>query len=144
MLPAVQFAVSLANVTTNASIGLVGAALEDINFSLYPGLYSQLIFGESFEEAHLQGITLAPATRHAPPERSWAACADDGPCHATWAVPAIGYTQRSAVELATAAPHTGKQALALITPSPSRALARIARWPAGRPLACGPALQGNH
>ena len=53
-----QFAVDLANVTANASKGLVGAALEDINFSLYPGFYSQLVFGESFEESHIQGMAL--------------------------------------------------------------------------------------
>ena len=104
-----HFAVDLTNITANASKGLVGAALEDINFSIYPGLYSSVIFGEGFEEDHIQGIT----NPKGPKGLSWAGCATDPACHATWAVPAVGYSNRSTTEITTERPHTGKQALSL-------------------------------
>ena len=93
---------SFSNVTATTSISLVGSALEDINFSLYGGLYSQLIFGESFEEPALQG--LMPKT----PLKSWRACAKSDACHATWAA-----ATHSRSELTAETPHTGKQALRL-------------------------------
>ena len=103
-----QFAVDLANITADAAKGLVGAALEDINFSLYPGLYSQLVFGESFEESHIQGMALPKG------DSTWAGCAADPACHATWAVSAVGYNRSArAIDIDSSKPHTGKQALSL-------------------------------
>lgn len=38
-------------ITGNISPYLVGACIEDVNHEIYGGIYSQMIFGESFEEA---------------------------------------------------------------------------------------------
>merc|ERR1719230_1187448 len=37
-------------VVGNASSHLIGAGIEDVNHELYGGLYSQMIFGETFSE----------------------------------------------------------------------------------------------
>ena len=64
----------VANIYVNASqilhtntIYLTGACLEDVNHEVYGGLYSQMIFGESFQEpAHQRHrwLVLLPTVAH--------------------------------------------------------------------------------
>ena len=55
--PTFTFTANISDVSTLVDRTLVGATLEDTSFSEYGGgLYSQLIFGESFEEARLEGL----------------------------------------------------------------------------------------
>eukprot|EP01047_Picozoa_sp_COSAG01_P012971 COSAG01_NODE_598_length_15018_cov_60.164488_9_plen_382_part_00 len=75
---ALTFTADVSHVVTAVDRTPVGATLEDTSMSLYGGgLYSQLIYGESFEEPRLEGVGGQPGylTWAAPPPTK------SRPCH---------------------------------------------------------------
>ena len=63
-LPPFKFAVDPAKVVASVDRTLLGGTLEDTSFSLYGGgIYSQLIYGESFEEPRLEGAAVPRTDR---------------------------------------------------------------------------------
>lgn len=82
----------------------VGATLEDTSFSLYGGgLYSQLIYGEGFEEPRLEGAPGSARGAPAPQYLTWASAVKSS-CHRL-----IPGTSRAPADR----PFTGRQSLRL-------------------------------
>lgn len=83
--PPFRFVADVSQTATVVSRTFVGATLEDTSLSLYGGgLYSQLIYGESFEEPRLEGVAGSPAGTHAHNSpagfATWASSVKS-PCH---------------------------------------------------------------
>src|ERR1039458_2208599 len=71
MLPLNRAKAQMASISVNASqvlhtnsLYLTGACIEDANHEIYGGLYSQLIFGESFQEPAISVSLLAGFTEY--------------------------------------------------------------------------------